>query len=132
MSEVVDFLNKAKVFYLATLDNGKPRVRPFGFVMDYEENVYFCTANTKDVYTQMVANPNVEISAMLPEGQWIRITGKAVFENNLEAKKKSFEIMPALAGSYKSPENPAYEVFYLTEGEATLYSFTEAPKKIAF
>lgn len=130
MKETLEFLQKARVFYLATVDNDKPRVRPFGFVMGYEDKLYFCTGNKKDVYNQMIANPNVEMSGMTPDGKWIRICGKAVFDDNLDAKKKSFEVMPSLADGYKTPDNPEYEVFYLTDWEATEYSFKDAPKKL--
>ena len=32
MKEVYDFLKDCGVYYLATVDNGNPRVRPFGTV----------------------------------------------------------------------------------------------------
>ena len=31
MQEVIDFLRENKIFYLATIDGNKPKVRPFGF-----------------------------------------------------------------------------------------------------
>lgn len=34
MQQVLDFLNKAGVFFLATADGDQPHVRPLGFVMD--------------------------------------------------------------------------------------------------
>jgi uncharacterized pyridoxamine 5'-phosphate oxidase family protein len=48
-------------------------------------------------------NPNFEVSATAKDNSWIRLKGKAVFENNIEVKKKAFEILPALAGLYKTP-----------------------------
>jgi uncharacterized pyridoxamine 5'-phosphate oxidase family protein len=39
----------AAVGYLATVDNGKPRVRPFGFMFEENQRLYFCTSSTKDV-----------------------------------------------------------------------------------
>jgi uncharacterized pyridoxamine 5'-phosphate oxidase family protein len=46
----------------------------------------------------------------------------------LAVKKKSFEVCPQLINLYKTPDNPILEVFYISEGEATIYSFFEAPK----
>jgi nitroimidazol reductase NimA-like FMN-containing flavoprotein (pyridoxamine 5'-phosphate oxidase superfamily) len=34
--EVLKFLKDNDVFYLATVDGDKPKVRPFGFVMEHE------------------------------------------------------------------------------------------------
>jgi uncharacterized pyridoxamine 5'-phosphate oxidase family protein len=130
MSRIVDLLHEAQVFHIATIDGDVPRVRPFGFVMDFEGKIYFTTSNAKDVYKQIKKNPNVEFSAMLPSGEWIRVQGKAVFDGNAAAKKKAFEIFDGFKNIYQSPENPSFEVFYLEKPSATLYSMTAAPEKI--
>lgn len=130
MSDVVKFLSDVKTFYVATVDGDKPRVRPFGVALEHEGKVYFVTSNQKPVYQQLKANPNFEVSATDKDGRWIRLEGKAVFENNIEVKKKAFEVMPNLSYIYQTPDNPIFEVFYVAEGEATLYSFSEAPKKL--
>jgi uncharacterized pyridoxamine 5'-phosphate oxidase family protein len=36
IKEVIQFLFDAKVFYLAAAEGDQPRLRPLGFVMDYE------------------------------------------------------------------------------------------------
>lgn len=36
MNEVIEFLNDCGVFFLATVDGDQPKVRPYGFVMDYD------------------------------------------------------------------------------------------------
>mgnify|MGYP000630998067 CR=1 FL=1 len=128
MSEVVKFLSNAGTFYIATVDGDKPKVRPFGIAVEYEGKAYFVTSNQKDVYNQLKVNPNFEVSATSKDGTWIRLKGKAVFENNIEVKKKAFDILPVLASLYKTPDNPIFEVFYASEGEAAVYSFTGAPK----
>jgi len=38
--------------------------------------------------------------------------------------------MPGFAKMYQTPENPIFEVFYIEEGTATLYSFSDAPRII--
>ena len=98
--------------------------------MEHEGKIYFCTSNEKNVYKQLATNPNFEICTMSDKGQWIRLQGKAVFDKSLEAKAKVFEVMPSLLKMYKTPENPIFEVFYVAEGIATLYSFSDAPRII--
>jgi uncharacterized pyridoxamine 5'-phosphate oxidase family protein len=130
VKQVVSLLNEAGVFYIATVENRQPRVRPFGFVMEYEGKIYFTTGNKKNVYNQLQKNPRVEIATMLKNDRWIRLTGEAVFDGLADAKKKAFEIYPDFKKLYQSPDNPTFEVFYLKEPTATIYSPTEEPKKI--
>ena len=76
MQEILRFLKDNAPFYLATVDGDKPKVRPFGFVMEHENKLWFCTNNQKNVYKQMQANPYIEISATAPDKTWIRLRGK--------------------------------------------------------
>ena len=122
LQKTVKFLQDNKTFYLATTEDGKPRVRPFGLVIEHEGKLWFGTANTKAVYRQLQVNPFVEISATSPGMEWIRLSGKAVFENNIEVKRKAFELLPMLTNIYAGPNDPAFEVFYLTDAAVTFQS----------
>ena len=130
MKKVVDLLHEAGVFHLATVDGDRARVRPFGFVMEFGEKLYFTTGNKKPVYRQLKENPNTEMCGMLPDGRWIRLEGRAVFDGDLSAKKHAFELYPNFEHLYKTPENPEFEVFYLENPSAVIYSMTSAPEKI--
>jgi uncharacterized pyridoxamine 5'-phosphate oxidase family protein len=44
-----------------------------------KENLYFVTAETKEVYQQLTKIPIVRICAF-PHLQWMRVKGKAVFD----------------------------------------------------
>lgn len=119
MDEVLKFLRDSKVFYVATVDGNLPRVRPFGLVMIYDGKLCFCTNNQKDVYKQMQANPNIEISATSPDGmEWIRLRGKAVFNTTRESKKAALEVSPSLRDIY-SEDDDIFETFYIDQAEAT-------------
>ena len=61
MKEVFDFLRNCGTFYLATDDDGQPRVRPFGALSDYEGKLYIETNNLKKVYQQLSKNGKAEI-----------------------------------------------------------------------
>ena len=61
--DVVEFIKKAGVYYLATMDGDQPRVRPFGTINLFNDKVYIQTGKVKDVSKQIAANPKVEISA---------------------------------------------------------------------
>ena len=47
MKRVYDFLKKAQVYYLATVEGDQPRVRPFGTVNEFEGKLYIQTGKVK-------------------------------------------------------------------------------------
>lgn len=121
LKEVLKFLTDNPTFYIATVDGDKPRVRPFGFVMEYEGKLHFCTNNQKNVYRQLKANPYFEVCTASPDGKWMRLTGKAVFNSTHAAKAKALEVMPSLKKMY-SADDSIFEVFYVEDGEAVFCS----------
>lgn len=128
MNTAFEFLKANPVFHLATVDGDAARVRPFGFVMVRNGALYFCTNRTKEVYRQLAAKPDVEISGMGADGSWLRVRGKAVFDDSREAKVQAFEEGPMLLGIYpKGADDETFITFCLADARATLYSFTAAP-----
>ena len=63
MQQVYEFLKKCEVFYLATWDGARPRVRPFGAVDLFEGSLLIQTGSNKQVAAQMRACPHVELCA---------------------------------------------------------------------
>lgn len=132
IEKVFRFLKDNPTFYVATLDGDKPRVRPFGLVVRHEGRLYFETSDQKDVYRQLRTNSNVEISTTSADHRWIRLRGKAVFEENMAVKRQAFADLPMLAGIYQTPENPAFVVFYLADAEATICGMTGESETATF
>ena len=118
MNEVLEFLKNCKVFFVATAEEGKPKVRPFSFVMMHEEKLYFVTGNQKPFFKQIKVNPEIEICGLNSKMEWIRLSGKAVVDSRLEIKEKVFEVSPFLINTYQSAENPTMECFYIDEAKA--------------
>jgi uncharacterized pyridoxamine 5'-phosphate oxidase family protein len=112
MNEVLDFLNKAGVYFLATAEGDQPHVRPIGFVMECEGKLAFCTSNDKAMCKQLVANPKVEIACYDGEGNTLRICGKAVFATSDDTQRRALEVMPALSGMY-SVGDGVFEIYYI-------------------
>ncbi|MBC2578884.1 pyridoxamine 5'-phosphate oxidase family protein [Clostridium sp. DJ247] len=129
MNEVFEFLNECGVFFVSTVDGEQPRVRPFSFVMEYEDKLCFATNNKKPFYAQLMTNPNIEISAATKDGRWLRMSGKAVFCTKKEAKSQALDIMPALKHMY-SVEDEIFEIFYLENALANFYSMNGDNKTI--
>ena len=130
MKKVYEFLKNSQVYYLATVEDDQPRVRPFGTVDIFEDKLYIQTGLSKDVAKQMLANPKVELSSMY-EGKWIRIAAEAIHEDNIEAQTHMLDAYPDLKGMYQ-PGDGNTAVFYLKNATATICSFTEPPEIIKF
>jgi uncharacterized pyridoxamine 5'-phosphate oxidase family protein len=127
MKEVIKFLQDNKVFFLATIDGDQARVRPMGFVMEYQGKLTLCTNNKKPMYQQIKANPKIEISATSADGQTLRVFGKVVFVTSKDSKQKALEVMPHLKGMY-SVEDDLFELFAF-EGATAVFSDMKGGKR---
>ena len=130
MKEVQEFIKEAGVYYLATVDNNKPKVRPFGTIEIFEDKLYIQTGKSKDVYKQIISNPNVELCAF-KDGKWIRLSGELVPDDRLEAKKDMLDKNPSLRGMYNENDDNTI-VLYFKNAKAVISSFTEGERVIEF
>ena len=81
-AKVCKFIDEAKVYYLATIEEDKPHVRPLGSHKLINDKVYFFIGDFKNVYKQLLKNSNCELVATKTTGEWMRISGKAIFEKD--------------------------------------------------
>lgn len=127
MEKAVDFLKANPVQYLATVGrDGKAKCRPFMFAAEKDGKLWFCTNNTKDVYKDMQNNPYIEVTVSSPSYEWLRLHGKAVFENNMEMKEICLQ-NPIVKGQYQEASNPIFEVFYLEDAHGVICDFSGNP-----
>ncbi|MBN2030799.1 pyridoxamine 5'-phosphate oxidase family protein [bacterium] len=130
MNEVIEFLTKNQIQYLATVGlDGKPKVRPFMFKLEDEGKLYFTTSNQNTVYNEMKANPNVEICVTGENYSWIRLSGKVVFSDNIEIKARIVESNELVKSIFKTPDNPILELFYLVDVTAVIADLSGNPPK---
>ncbi len=130
VERVYEFLDKVKTYYLATAEGDQPRVRPFGTAMLFEGRLYIQTGKVKAVSKQLQANPKAEICAFA-DGTWVRVAGKLIRDDRIEAKKHMLEQYPALQAMY-SAEDDNTEVLYFENAVATFASFGGAPRTVTF
>ncbi|MBR4671810.1 MAG: pyridoxamine 5'-phosphate oxidase family protein [Bacilli bacterium] len=130
MEEVQKFLKECGVYYLATVDNNEPKVRPFGTAEIFDGHLYIQTGKNKDVFKQIEKNNKVELCGF-KDGKWIRVSGNLLVDDRIEAKKDMLDKNPQLRGMYdENDDNTA--VLYFESGKAIISSFTEEPKTIVF
>lgn len=130
LEKITAFLKEVKTYYLATADGDQPRVRPFGTAHIFEDKLYIQTGKNKDVSKQIHANPNVEICAF-DGNDWLRICGKLVEDDRIEARQSMLDDYPELQAMYKADDGNT-EVFYFKDATATFSSFTHEPEVIEF
>ena len=130
MKRVCEFLKKAEVYYLATVEGDQPRVRPFGTVHIFEDKLYIQTGKVKPTSKQLMANPKAEICAYR-NGSWIRLAGELVEDDRVEAKKSMLDAYPNLRHMYDENDGNT-QVFYFTNATASFYAFGKEPEIIEF
>ena len=130
MKRVLEFLKHAEVYYLATVEDDQPRVRPFGTVNEFEGKLYIQTGKVKPTSHQLAVNPKAEICAF-KDGAWIRIACELVEDDGFEAKKSMLDAYPNLRGMYDENDGNT-QVLYMKNAVATISSFGGAPVVIEF
>ena len=130
MKRVLEFLKKAEVYYLATVEGDQPRVRPFGTVNAFEGKLYIQTGKVKPTSHQLAANPKAEICAF-KDGTWIRVACELVEDDRLEAKKSMLDAYPNLRHMYDENDGNT-QVFHMQNATATFCAFGKAPEIVEF
>lgn len=130
MNEAYEFLKACGVYYLATVEDGHPRVRPFGTVDLFEDRVYIQTGAVKSVARQLKAEPRVEICAMKGD-TWIRVEAEAVLDERLAAQEHMLSAYPSLRNMY-APGDGNTEVYWLKNARATFCTFGKEPRVVTF
>ena len=130
MKRVYDFLKKADVYYLATVEGDQPRVRPFGTIHEFEGKLYIQTGKVKPTSHQLAVNPKAEICAF-NGGAWIRVACELIEDDRLEAKKSMLDAYPNLRGMYDENDGNT-QVFCMKNATATFCAFGKAPEVVEF
>lgn len=132
MKSVYEFVKKCGTYYLATVEDGQPRVRPFGTIGLFEDKLYIQTGKVKPVSKQLAANPLAELCCFDGEtGTWLRLAGELVNDDRLEAKKHMLDSYPNLRGMYDENDGNT-QVLYFRNATATFSSFAAAPRVVKF
>ena len=120
LTKVSDFLKDCHPYYLATVENNIPAVRPIGIALNYDGKLWFHIGEQKASSRQIKNNPHIEIASLNSKGQCMRIFGKAVIMENDSVDKIVFEKYPNLKEMYNTEHKQKLGHFYISEGLANL------------
>lgn len=122
MNEISTFLKECGVFYVLTINGDFPAGRPFGAVMEYEDDLYISTGDMKNVYKQLKEHSRMQIIALKSGTRsWVRITGVAEECTTLRIKQKMLEECPQLQNRFPNPDAPHFAVFRIKMIESERY-----------
>ena len=95
---------------------GKPKVKAFEFKFEEKGILYFDTIKNKETHLELLNNPYVEICvADANTYDWIRISGRVEFVDDLHIKQRLFEESDILRKYYGDASNPDVLPFCLKE-----------------
>lgn len=101
MQEVAAFLEKAGYFYLATVEGDGARVRPIKYTFIIDNRLLFATSSKKEMYAQLLKNPNVELSRTAEDkSAYLRYKGKAALCSDAEIRARLLAAHPSFNKSF--------------------------------
>lgn len=130
-SDCIQFANRIKTAYLATIDGDQPRVRPLGMWFADDSGFYFQTQSVKALCRQLQKNSRVEFSFFDPDAFTVlRVSGQAEFVNDNRLKAKVLEERQFLKDmGITTPEDPRLVVFSVAKGEAYFWTMKDSMKE---
>ena len=129
IQKVYEFLQKAGTFYLATVENDQPRVRPYGALLLFEGKIYIMAFGQTNATRQIAQNQKAEICAF--KGKTLRIACELVEDNRPEVGKALVDKMPVLKPALgEHGENGV--MYYLKNAKADFYKMMELEETITF
>jgi len=122
MSKTYEFIKKCKVFFLLTSFEDTPFGRPFGAIMEFDNNLYISTAKFKNVYNQLINNPKVQIVAIKENSrEWIRVSALALECHDLKIKELMLKRNPNVARHFESINDPYFALFKLSDPNPSFF-----------
>ena len=117
---------------LATRNGEKIETRVFHCLFSEDNKLFFCTSAEKNVYAQLIADPDVSFCAFPRDfNPVLSVNGQAVFVEDLAVRKRAFDAFPMNVKVYGSADNPAFKVFAVEVEEFKTYSPSEGSRTYA-
>jgi len=116
---------------LCTIDGDQPRGRGMVPLWVKEDGIYFTTASSKNLYSQLLTNSNVELCfIMLQPIKHLRITGRVEFVEDIILKNKALDERPFLkALGINTADDPNFILFRVSNGEGHFWTWEDNLKE---
>lgn len=122
MDRVRAIMDDARVGFVATCADGRPRVRPMSFVMQDDGRLWSSTYRGSGKLTELEANPLVEVCFLDAKGVHVRIEGRVVLTGGEAEKRSLLEQNPKVRRHFEDEHDPK---FVHVEVQPTRIQWTE-------
>lgn len=127
--EILAFITANNIGNLATVDGKAARVRCMDTFRADENGLIFYTGKSKNVYKQMVKNPDVEV-CYFAQGVQVRVRGKIETVEDMALKKEIVKNRPFL-GEYSEEDYKDMAVCRL-KGKGTSWTMQDGDAPAGF
>ena len=124
--EILAFITKNPTAYMATAEGNKPHVRAMGTYRADEKGIIFSMQTPKDVYKQLVKNPETEL-CYFTDGVQVRVNGRMEQVTDVAMKKEITEKRPFYKPGVEKEGWGYVGVFILKHGKATVMDMKGPP-----
>ncbi|MBE6730752.1 MAG: helix-turn-helix domain-containing protein [Ruminococcaceae bacterium] len=113
------FIKECGYFFIATVKENKPRLRPFGMIYSNEKGLYIATDKQKNAYKEIKENPFVEVGSYnLATRKWIRISAEAEEENSIAVHEEMINAYSVIKAKYIGERQADFVIFRLSIQDA--------------
>ena len=131
MEDVIAFADAHRMGYLATVEDGRPRVRAFAIMKIEGDTLYLSTHNDGATFEQIKKTPHVEFITNDPKTYTtLRISGDVVFVEDMDIKRKTLQADPMMAKKFEGEKEKTFELFYLVNVEPNWWGMWEFPEEM--
>jgi pyridoxamine 5'-phosphate oxidase len=127
--EILAFITKNNIGYLATTEGKAPRVRAMDTFRADAGGLIFYTDKSKNVCKQIIKNPEIEV-CYYAQGLQVRVRGKAALDEDINLKKEIAAGRP-FYGNMTDEDYKAMAVFRL-KGKATTWTMEDGDTTAKF
>lgn len=123
----VDLFRSVKIASAATVDEkGHPQSRIINVMIAADEGMYIVTAKGKPFYKQLTETGRIALSAMCPDCQSLKFTGKVKLVGR-EWVDRVFEENPGMNEVYPGETRAALDAFLIYEGSGEWFDLLHYP-----
>lgn len=122
MSKEYEIIKDCGVFFVSTIKGTKPATRPFGAIMEIDNDLYISTGKSKDVYKQIVYKTPIQIVA-LKQGtrNWVRVTGTSVIINDKNLKQQMLDENPILLKRFNGADDEEFALIKIIKKNVEIF-----------
>ena len=108
--EALDIISDAGFGFFATVEDGKPHVRPMMPYLTEDGELLLALLGRSRTIPEIKANPSVEVCYVDRKMWYCRVSGVAAISEDISKKKIVFENVPMLRQYFAGPEDPNFHL----------------------